>query len=276
MTTETIQSPAEKEIKMPGHNLLKGKKGIIVGVANKWSIAWAVAKACVREGAEIGFTYQGERVLKNLDKLLAEENLQSSFTVNLDVQKDEELLSAGEAIKKQFGHIDFILHAVAFAKKEELGGDFTNTSRDGYQLAQDVSAFSLIALAKAVKPCMVEKGGSIVALSYLGSEKIVKNYNVMGVAKAALESSARYLAYELGPNNIRVNVVSPGPIKTLSAAGIDDFSKMLEQVKNVSPLKKNTSTDEIADTCVFLFSDLSRGISSELIYVDGGYNNVAM
>lgn len=259
-----------------GSMLLKGKKGIIVGVANKWSIAWAVAKACVREGAEIGFTYQGERVLKNLDKLLQEENLQNCFTVNLDVQKDEELKSAGESIKNKFGQIDFILHAVAFAKREELGGDFTNTSRDGYQLAQDVSAYSLIALSKAVKPCMVEKGGSIVALSYLGSEKVVKNYNVMGVAKAALESSARYLAYELGANNIRVNVVSPGPIKTLSAAGIDDFSKMLDHVKNIAPLKKNTSAEEVADTCVFLFSDLSRGISSELIYVDGGYNTVAM
>jgi len=271
MSTETVEKPV-----MQGNNILKGKKGIIVGVANKWSIAWAVARACVREGAEIGFTYQGERVLKNLDKLLVEENLQKCFTVNLDVQKDEELATAGEAIKKQFGNIDFILHAVAFAKREELGGNFSDTSRDGYQLAQDVSAFSLIALAKALKPCMVEKGGSIVALSYLGSEKIVKNYNVMGVAKAALESASRYLAYELGPNNIRVNIVSPGPIKTLSAAGIDDFSKMLEHVRNVSPLKKNTSAEEVADTCVFLFSDLSRGITSELIYVDGGHNNVAM
>ena len=271
----TEASTLEKP-KVESSMLLKGKKGIIVGVANKWSIAWAVAKACVREGAEIGFTYQGERVLKNLDKLLQEENLQNSFKVNLDVQKDEELKSAGESIKNQFGQIDFFLHAVAFAKRDELGGEFVNTSRDGYHLAQDVSSYSLITLAKAFKPAMEEKGGSIVALSYLGSERVVKNYNVMGVAKAALESTSRYLAYDLGPKNIRVNVVSPGPIKTLSASGIDDFSKMLEHFKNTVPLRKNVSAEEVADTCVFLFSDYSRAITGELIYVDCGYNTLAM
>lgn len=256
--------------------MLKGKKGIIIGVANKWSIAWAVAQACIREGAEIGFTYQGERVLKNLDKLLLEANIKDSFTVNLDVTQDEELKSAGEAIKKHFGQIDFFLHAVAFAKREELGGEFVNTSRDGYHLAQDISSYSLISLAKVLKPCMEEKGGSIVALSYLGSERVVKNYNVMGVAKAALESSARYLAYDLGPKNIRVNVVSPGPIKTLSASGIDEFSKMLEHFRNYAPLRKNVTQEEVADTCVFLFSDYSRAITGELIYVDCGYNTLAM
>ena len=268
---ESLEKP-----KVKTNMLLKGKKGIIVGVANKWSIAWAVAQACIREGAEIGFTYQGERVLKNLDKLLMEGNLKDSFTVNLDVTKDEELQIASETIKKQFGQIDFFLHAVAFAKREELGGEFVNTSRDGYHLAQDVSSYSLIALSKAFKPLMEEKGGSIVALSYLGSERVVKNYNVMGVAKAALESSARYLAYDLGNKNIRVNVVSPGPIKTLSASGIDDFSKMLEHFRTVAPLKKNVSAEEVADTCVFLFSDLSRAITGELIYVDCGYNTLAM
>ena len=266
--------------------ILKGKKGIIVGVANKWSIAWAVAQACIREGAEIGFTYQGERVLKNLDKLFQDANLSAKggpasggkdpFKVNLDVTKDEELKAAGESVKKKFGNIDFFLHAVAFAKREELGGEFVNTSRDGYQLAQDVSSYSLVALAKAFKPAMEERGGSIVALSYLGSERVVKNYNVMGVAKAALESSARYLAYDLGPKNIRVNVVSPGPIKTLSAQGIDDFSKMLEHFKSVAPLRKNVTSEEVADTCVFLFSDYSRAITGEVIYVDCGYNTLAM
>lgn len=268
---QTLQKP--KEV---GSMLLKGKKGIIVGVANKWSIAWAVAQACIREGAEIGFTYQGERVLKNLDKLLQEANLKDSFTVNLDVAKDDELQSAGEAVKKRFGQIDFFLHAVAFAKREELGGEFVNTSRDGYHLAQDISSYSLISLSKAFKPCMEEKGGSIVALSYLGGERVVKNYNVMGVAKAALESTARYLAYDLGPKNIRVNIVSPGPIKTLSAQGINEFSKMLEHFRNIAPLRKNVSADEVADTCVFLFSDLSRAITGETIYVDCGYNTLAM
>ena len=273
---QTIDKPAQKEsLTMPSNNLLKGKKGIIVGVANKWSIAWAVAQACMREGAEIGFTYQGERVLRNLEKLFKEANLNDPYSVNLDVTKDDELASAGEAIKKQFGTIDFFLHAVAFAKREELGGEFVNTSRDGYHLAQDVSSYSLIALSKAFKPLMEEKGGSIVALSYLGSERVVRNYNVMGVAKAALESSARYLAYDLGSKNIRVNVVSPGPIKTLSASGIDDFSKMLEHFRTVAPLHKNVTAEEVADTCVFLFSDYSRAITSELIYVDCGYNTLA-
>ncbi len=277
MPIQTTEKPIEKEnTNMSSNNLLKGKKGIIVGVANKWSIAWAVAKACIREGAEIGFTYQGERVLRNLEKLFKEEDVKDPFSVNLDVTKDEELQQAGNTIKKQFGQIDFFLHAVAFAKHEELGGEFVNTSRDGYHLAQDVSSYSLIALAKAFKPAMEEKGGSIVALSYLGSERIVKNYNVMGVAKAALESSARYLAYDLGSKNIRVNVVSPGPIKTLSASGISDFSKMLEHFRTVAPLKKNVSAEEVADTCVFLFSDYSRAITSEVIYVDCGYNTLAM
>ncbi len=276
-SAETIEKPIQKENRnMSSNNLLKGKKGIIVGVANKWSIAWAVAKACIREGAEIGFTYQGERVLRNLEKLFKEENLQEPYSINLDVTKDEELKNAGEEVKKQFGQVDFFLHAVAFAKHEELGGEFVNTSRDGYHLAQDVSSYSLVALAKAFKPAMEEKGGSIVALSYLGSERVVKNYNVMGVAKAALESSARYLAYDLGAKNIRVNVVSPGPIKTLSASGIADFSKMLEHFKNTAPLRKNVSAEEVADTCVFLFSDLSRAITGELLYVDCGYNTLAM
>lgn len=261
---------------MMSGNLLKGKKGVIVGVANKWSIAWAVANACIREGAEIGFTYQGERVLRNLERLLEESDLKNSFTLNLDVAKDEELQIAREAVKKHFGQIDFFLHAVAFARKEELGGRFVDTSRGGYHLAQDISSYSLIALAKALEPCMEEKGGSIVALSYLGGERVVKNYNVMGVAKAALESSARYLAYDLGSKNIRVNVVSPGPIKTLSATGIDDFSKMLEHFKDVAPLKRNVFASEVADTCVFLFSDLSRSITGETIHVDCGYNIVAM
>ena len=273
MTTTVQEKPIQKGT---SNMLLKGKKGIIVGVANKWSIAWAIAQACIREGAEIGFTYQGERVLRNLEKLFKEADLKDPFSVNLDVTKDDELASASETIKKQFGQIDFFLHAVAFAKREELGGEFVNTSRDGYHLAQDVSSYSLIALSKAFKPLMEEKGGSVVALSYLGSERVVKNYNVMGVAKAALESTARYLAYDMGSKNIRVNVVSPGPIKTLSASGIDDFSKMLEHFRTVAPLKKNVSAEEVADTCVFLFSDLSRAITGELIYVDCGYNTLAM
>lgn len=271
ISTETIEKP-----KVVSNMLLKGKKGIIVGVANKWSIAWSVAQACMREGAEIGFTYQGERVLRNLEKLFKEASLNNPFSVNLDVTKDEELAQASEEVRQKFGNIDFFLHAVAFAKREELGGEFVNTSRDGYHLAQDVSSFSLIALAKAFKPLMEENGGSIVALSYLGGERVVKNYNVMGVAKAALESTARYLAYDLGSKNIRVNIVSPGPIKTLSASGIDDFSKMLEHFRTVAPLKKNVTAEEVADTCMFLFSDYSRAITAETIYVDCGYNTLAM
>jgi len=254
--------------------LLEGKNGLILGVANKRSIAWGIAKATAREGARLALTYQGERLEENVRELSAE--LSEPAILPCDVTRDEDLDALAESVRKELGHLDFVVHAVAFALREELDGEFLNTSREGYRMAQDISSYSLTALARRTAPLMEGRSGSIVTLSYLGGERVVPHYNVMGVAKAALEMSVRYLAADLGPRGIRVNAVSAGPIKTLAASGVHGLSKMLEYHRTHAPLRKNTEQDEVGDAALFLVSPLSRGVTGEVIHVDGGFHVMGM
>ena len=251
-------------------NLLKGKKGLVVGVANKRSIAWGIAKALSNHGAQLAFTYQGDRLKEGVEELAKTLPL-SSPLYPCDVTKDEEVRSLFEGVGKDFGSLQFLVHCVAFAKKEELDGRLVDTSREGFHLAQDVSAYSLLALAKAAEPLLEKEGGSIVALTYLGSEKVIPNYNVMGLAKASLEAGVRYLAADLGKKNIRVNAVSAGPVSTLAARGISGFTTMLETHRSRAPLGRNVEIEEVANTALFLLSPLSSGITGEILYVDCGY-----
>ncbi|HVQ29135.1 MAG TPA: enoyl-ACP reductase [Vicinamibacteria bacterium] len=253
--------------------LLEGKRGLILGVANKRSIAWGIAQAVSREGARLALTYQGERLEENVRELAA--SLDKPVILPCDVAKDEDLKALAEGVQKELGGLDFVVHAVAFALREELDGEFLNTSREGYRIAQDISSYSLTALCRAVVPLM-SSGGSIVTLSYLGGERVVPHYNVMGVAKAALEMSVRYLAADLGPKGIRVNAISAGPIKTLAASGVHGLSKMLEYHRTHAPLRKNTEQEEVGDTGLFLVSQLSRGVTGEVIHVDGGFHVMGM
>lgn len=253
--------------------LLEGKHGLVLGVANKRSIAWGIAQAAHREGARLAVTYQGERLERNVRKLADE--LRDPVLLPCDVSRDEDLKAVAEGVKKELGRLDFVIHAVAFALREELDGEFVATSREGYRVAQDISSYSLTALARETAPLMAE-GGSIVTLSYLGGERVVPHYNVMGVAKAALEMSVRYLAADLGPKGIRVNAVSAGPIKTLAASGVHGLGKMLEYHRTHAPLRKNTEQEEVGDTALFLVSPLSRGITGEVIHVDGGFHVMGM
>ena len=249
--------------------LLEGKRGLIVGIANKRSIAWGIAQSVAREGARLAVTYQGER-LESRVRTLAEE-LTDPVILPLDVTNDDEMDAAAKTVQERMGGLDFMVHAVAFALREELNGEFVDTSREGFRIAHDISAFSLTALTKRAAALMGESG-SIITLSYLGGERVVPNYNVMGVAKAALEMSVRYLAVDLGPKGIRVNAISAGPIKTLASSGVHGISKMLAFHRTHAPLRRNTDQAEVGDTAAFLASDLSRGITGEVIYVDGGYN----
>jgi len=253
--------------------LLEGKRGLVLGIANKRSIAWGIAQAVHREGARLAVTYQGERLLENVQEL--SQQLRDPLILPCDVAKDEDLKTLAESVKNEFGTLDFVVHAVAFALREELDGDFLNTSREGYRIAQDISSYSLTALAREVAPLM-PNGGSIVTLSYLGGERVVPHYNVMGVAKAALEMSVRYLAADLGPRGIRVNAVSAGPIKTLAASGVHGLSKMLEYHRTHAPLRRNTDQDEVGDAALFLLSPLGRGVTGEVIHVDGGFHVIGM
>jgi enoyl-[acyl-carrier protein] reductase I len=253
--------------------LLEGRRGLILGVANKRSIAWGVARAVAREGARLALTFQGERLEQNV-RGLAEE-LNDPLVLPCDVASDEDLDALVDAVRAGMGGLDFLVHAVAFALREELDGEFLNTSREGYRLAQDISSYSLTALARRVAPLM-DGGGSIVTLSYLGGERVVPHYNVMGVAKAALEMSVRYLAADLGPRGIRVNAISAGPIKTLAASGVHGLSKMLEYHRTHAPLRKNTEQDEVGDAALFLVSPLGRGVTGEVIHVDGGFHVMGM
>lgn len=253
--------------------LLEGKRGLIVGIANKRSLAWGIAQSVAREGARLAVTYQGERLERNVRKLADE--LVDPVIVPCDVTSDEQMDGVAAAVKEHLGGLDFLVHAVAFAMREELDGEFVDTSREGYRLAQDISAYSLTALSRRVAPLMPsaeEGGGSIVTLTYLGGERVVPNYNVMGVAKAALEMSVRYLAADLGPKGIRVNAISAGPIKTLASSGVHGISRMLEHHRTHAPLRKNTEQGEVGDTAAFLVSRLGRGVTGEVIYVDGGYH----
>jgi enoyl-[acyl-carrier protein] reductase I len=253
--------------------LLEGKRGLILGVANKRSIAWGIAQSVSRQGARLALTYQGERLKENVEELAA--TLKDPVILPCDVAKDEDLQALAAGVQEKLGGLDFVVHAVAYALREELDGEFVNTSREGYRLAQDISSYSLTALCKAVLPLM-PNGGSVVTLSYLGGERVVPHYNVMGVAKAALEMSVRYLASDLGPKGVRVNAISAGPIKTLAASGVHGLSKMLEYHRTHAPLRKNTEQEEVGDTALFLVSSLSRGVTGEVIHVDGGFHVMGM
>ena len=253
--------------------LLEGKRGLILGVANKRSIAWGIAQSVSREGARLALTFQGERLEENVRELAA--TLKDPVILPCDVAKDEDLQALAAGVQKDLGGLDFVVHAVAYALREELDGEFLNTSREGYRIAQDISSYSLTALCRAVVPLM-PNGGSIVTLTYLGGERVVPHYNVMGVAKAALEMSVRYLAADLGPKGIRVNAISAGPIKTLAASGVHGLSKMLEYHRTHAPLRKNTEQEEVGDTGLFLVSSLSRGVTGEVIHVDGGFHVMGM
>lgn len=249
--------------------MLENKVGIIFGVANKRSIAWACASACAASGARLAFTYQGDRLKENVEKLAGE--LDDSLIVPCDVTNQAEVDAAFAAVGDKYGKLDFVIHSIAFAPREALEGEFVTTSRDAFRTALEVSAFSLTQVALAASPLMTD-GGSIVTMSYYGAEKVVMNYNVMGVAKAALEASTRYLAADLGKQNIRVNAISAGPINTLSARGVKNMGSLLTYVGEKSPLKRNVTTAEVGNTALFLVSDMSSGITGETIYVDCGYN----
>ena len=254
--------------------LLDGRHGLVLGVANKRSIAWGIAQAAHREGARLALTYQGERLEKNVRQLA--EGLRDPLLLPCDVSRDEDLREVAQRVGAEFGGLDFVVHAVAFALREELDGEFVATSREGYRVAQDISSYSLTALARETAPLMEGRGGSIVTLSYLGGERVVPHYNVMGVAKAALEMSVRYLSADLGPRGIRVNAISAGPIKTLAASGVHGLSRMLEYHRTHAPLRKNTEQEEVGDAALFLLSPLSRGITGEVIHVDGGFHVMGM
>ena len=254
--------------------LLAGKTGIVFGVANKRSIAWAIAQAWACEGAKLAFTYQGERVKENVAELAGAFGA-DTLILPCDVTKDEEIASVFKTVGEKFGKLNLLLHSVAFAPKDALEGEFVNTSREAFRVAHDVSAYSLVALARAAAPLMTD-GGSIVAMSYYGAEKVVPHYNVMGVAKAALEASTRYLAYDLGPKKIRVNCISAGPVNTLAARGIAGFSEMLKHYEARAPLKRNVLPEELGATGVFLASDGAAAITGQTIYVDSGYQIMGM
>jgi len=255
--------------------MLQGKTGIVFGIANKRSIAWAISQALAGAGARLALTYQNERFEEKVRELAG--HLENPLLLPCDVGQDDQIDAVFKTVEAEFGGPDFLVHSIAYAPREDLEGDFVNTSREGYRIAQDVSVYSLIALARRAAPLMVARGGgSIITMTYLGGERAVPNYNVMGVAKAALESTVQYLAYYLGPRNIRVNAISAGPIKTLAAAGVSGFSRMFNMVGQMSPLKRNTDPAEVADTALFLCSHLSRGITGEVIHVDSGYHIVGV
>src|SRR3954467_9701644 len=255
-------------------SLLSGKIGVVFGVANKRSIAWAIAQSWAREGAKLAFTYQGERLKENVEELAGTFGA-DTVILPCDVSKDEEIAAVFKAVGEKFGKLNLLLHSVAYAPKDALEGEFVNTSREAFRVAHDISAYSLVALARGAAPLMTESG-SIVAMSYYGSEKVVPHYNVMGVAKAALEASTRYLAYDLGPKKIRVNCISAGAVNTLAARGISGFSAMLKHYQEHAPLKRSCEPAELGATGVFLASDGAASITGQGIYVDGGYQVMGM
>ena len=252
-----------------------GKHGLIVGVANKRSIAWAIAQATARQGARLALTYQGrfEEHVNDLSQGLGE----PALVLPCDVSSDADIDAVFAKVDQEFGGLDFVVHGAAFAPREELSQPFNLTTREGFRIALDISAYSLIALARGAAPLMEKRGGgSILTLSYLGSERVFPNYNVMGVAKAALEASVRYLAADLGPKNIRVNAISAGPIKTLAAAGISGFSTILNVYRDRAPLRRNIEAAEVGDSGAFLLSDAARGITGEVLMVDSGFHITGM
>ena len=250
--------------------MLKDKNGIIFGVANKRSIAWATAQALSDAGARLAFTYQGDRLKENVETLTAE-SMPQSLLLPCDVTKQDEVDETFRRVGKEFGRLDFLIHSIAFAPREALSGAYLDTSREAFLTALEISAYSLPQLARAAAPFMTE-GGSIVSMTYYGAEKVVAGYNVMGVAKAALEASTRYLANDLGPRNIRVNAISAGPIQTLSARAVSDLTTMMKHHAERAPLRRNVEAREVGNTAVFLCSSMSSGITGEVIHVDCGYN----
>ena len=255
-------------------SLLAGKIGIVFGVANKRSIAWAIAQAWHKAGARLAFTYQGERLKENVEELAGTFGTEA-LILPCDVTKDEDIAAVFKSVSEKFGKLHLLLHSVAFAPKDALEGEFVNTSREAFRVAHDVSAYSLVALARAAAALMTE-GGGIVAMSYYGAEKVVPHYNVMGVAKAALEASTRYLAYDLGPRRIRVNCISAGPVNTLAARGISGFTEMLKHYEAHAPLKRNVLPEELGAAGLFLASDGAAAITGQTIYVDCGYQIMGM
>jgi enoyl-[acyl-carrier protein] reductase I len=254
--------------------VLAGKTGLVFGVANKRSIAWAIAKAWAAAGARLIFNYQGERLKENVEELLGEFGDKTPL-FPCDVSSDEEIRSFFESVRSETERVDLMLHSLAFAPREALEGDFVSTTREAFRVAHDISAYSLVALARETAPLMTN-GGSIIAMTYYGSEKVVPHYNVMGVAKASLEASTRYLAYDLGPKTIRVNCISAGPVQTLAARGISGFSAMLKHYQERAPLKRSCDPAELGATGVFLASDAAAAITGQVIYVDGGYQIMGM
>jgi enoyl-[acyl-carrier protein] reductase I len=269
MTSTTLNDP---QTQSPFQGLLAGKKGLILGVAHKSSISWSIAQSLSQAGMQLAFNYQGERLEENVRDLAA--TIADSLVLPCDVTDDAQLEALFKEVEAKFGKLDVLVHAVAFAKKDELEGEYLKTSREGYMLAQDVSSYSLTACSRLAAPLMEKAGGgSIMTLTYLGGERVVKNYNVMGIAKAALEMSVRYLANDLGPKNIRVNAISAGPIKTLAARGISGFSNILAYMEENTPMRRNVETKEVAGTALYLASpELSSGVTGEVIHVDAGFH----
>ena len=252
---------------------MAGRRGLIMGVANNRSIAWGIAKACAEQGAELAFTYQGEALKKRVLPLA--EELGVSIMAECDVTDDASIDAAFSQIEREWGGLDFLVHAIAFSDKEELKGRYVDTTRDNFRLTMDISVYSFTAVAQRAEKLMKD-GGSMVTLSYYGAEKWVPHYNVMGVAKAALEASVRYLAADLGPGGIRVNAISAGPIRTLAAAGIRDFRLMLDWNEANAPLRRNVTIDDVGGTAAWLLSDLSAGVTGEVVHVDAGYHVIGM
>lgn len=254
--------------------MFTGKKFLVFGVANERSLAWGITQALHREGASLGFTYVNEAIERRLRPLA--ESLSSELILPCDVQSDEQLDKVFAAVESKWGSIDGVIHSVAFADGEDLKNRFSRTTRKGFQLALDVSAYSLVAVAGRAEALMTQNGGSIITLSYLGAERVVPNYNVMGVAKAALESAVRYLAADLGPQNIRVNAISAGPVKTLAASGIPHFRDMLNSFAEKAPLRRPITQEDVANSALYLLGPLSSGVTGETIYVDSGFNILGM
>src|SRR6186713_2112773 len=250
--------------------LLEGKTGLVMGVANKRSIAWGITNAVSKAGARVVLTYQSERLGENVTELAT--SLKDPLLLQCDVANDDQIASTMGRIREQVGHLDFLVHALAFAPREALDGMYADTKREDFKTALDVSAYSLVAVSRALMPLMQGRQASVLTLTYLGSERVVQNYNVMGVAKAALEASVRYLANDLGPHGIRVNAISAGPIKTLASSAVGGISNMIKLHAERAPLRKAVELDEVGDAALFLLSSMSRGITGEVIYVDGGYH----
>ena len=254
---------------------LAGKRALIVGVASDRSIAWGIAEAMHRQGAELAFTYQNDKLKSRVDKIAQETG--SKIVLPLDVSSDEQIDSTFAELRKHWDGLDIIVHSVAYAPREELEGPFVESStRDGFRQAHEISSYSFVALAKAGVPMMEGRNGALITMTYIGADRAVPNYNVMGLAKASLESSVRYLAQSLGPKGIRVNAVAAGPIRTLAAAGITDFKKLLDYNDVMAPLERGVTIDEVGNVAAFLCSDLASGVTGEITYVDGGFNTVAI